>query len=122
MSNQYHHFYNELYLLLFIIIFMVIDNTNIAYASSSSVSNRIKGCNVVQRATLAKTWGGGNSHCLLLGGRLCNRDEYCPNGRGKFNFLLYIHTHTHTHTLSLSLSLPLPNKFICRLGRSCMNC
>jgi hypothetical protein len=61
---------------------MVIDNTNIVYVSSSSVSNRIKGCNVVQRATLTKTWGGGNSHCLLLGGRLCNRDEYCPNGRG----------------------------------------
>ena len=85
---------------------MVIDNTNIVYVSSSSVSNRIKGCNVVQRATLTKTWGGGNSHCLLLGGRLCNRDEYCPNGRGKFNFLLYIHTHTHTHTLSLCQSFP----------------
>lgn len=79
-----------------IFIFSVIMSINLKIAIATSLaSNRVKGCNIVQRASLAKTWGGGNSHCLLLGGRLCNRDEYCPNGRGK-----YIHSFplltTHT--------------------------
>ena len=58
--------------------------TNVIVIASSPPSYKRKGCNIVNRGnSLATTWGEGNSYCLELGGRLCYRNEYCPNGRGR---------------------------------------
>ena len=40
-----------------------------------------KGCNLVQKGN-SVSWGSANSYCASLGGRLCTRNEYCPNGKG----------------------------------------
>ena len=62
------------------LVFMLVFNC--ADSSAILATTSITGCDLVSKGNTV-TWGEASSFCQSMGGRLCSRKEYCPNGRNR---------------------------------------
>ena len=62
------------------LVFMLVFNC--ADSSAILATTSITGCDLVSKGNNV-TWGEASSFCQSMGGRLCSRKEYCPNGRNR---------------------------------------